>query len=157
MPHENQETHTHPAVLETRVSGLEVTVKGIKTDVASLASALHTSHEKLSTQIGGLGEKMVQNTVQAHTTDWKTLTGFGMLLLAIVGGVASLSKAPIDAAIIRADGDIREMNRQIVPRAEHMERWKEQGERIDRIGRALNEIRSTVQKDLYVPRGKKGD
>lgn len=134
------------AVLGTRVSNLENVVGGIKTDVANLGTSLQGSHNDLSRQITSLGASMASS----GQTDWKTLTGFGVLLLAVIGYSASLAKAPIDAQLARLTSDVGAITRDQVPRSELEEKWRQ----TDRRGDAINAILQKFRDDLYVPRTK---
>lgn len=135
------------AVLGVRVSNLESAVGGLKSDVAQLSHTLAGSHQELMSKISEIGTSFVA----ARNPDWKMLLGVATLAVAVIGACATLAKAPIDATLIRLETDTREINRMIVPRAEHEQRWRVTDGAIASLRTSIEEIR----RDLYLPKAER--
>lgn len=89
--------------LEQRVRNMEGGLSNIRADISALTSKIDTQS---------------QNYAASSKTNWSVLASFFSAVILIIGALGSIAKSPIDAALIRLDSDVREVNRQIVPRAE---------------------------------------
>ena len=89
--------------LEQRVRGVEASVSNVRSDISSLGSKIDAQQLAFAS---------------ASKTNWSVLASFFGAIIVVIGALGSIAKSPIDAALIRLDSDVREVNRQIVPRAE---------------------------------------
>ncbi|MCC0000987.1 MAG: hypothetical protein H6870_18765 [Methylobacteriaceae bacterium] len=128
------------AALATRVGGIEKSVTELATatrdQFASMRqdTALQTS--SLTNAISNLQSTINQNT----KPQWVVLIALGSLIVTVLGLIGTLAYRPVDQAITRVEKQVEMIDREQVPRVEHVERWRQYERYQDQIYKRLDRL-----------------
>jgi hypothetical protein len=101
----------HYATLSQRVTGIEDSVKGVVSAVNSLADKMERRSQ----------------------TPWPLLVSLAGVGLAVLIAIGGLAYRPIDAAQSRLELEVKLLQGQTVPRAEHSEHWRRDEAETERL------------------------
>jgi hypothetical protein len=102
----------------------------------SRVDAIETGLHGLTKQISGLADKIDQR----GQTPWSLIISALALCFTAWGAFGWLIYAPVVKDQTRIEADIKALETQIVPRAEHMERWRQQERAGDDMRKRLDRL-----------------
>ena len=134
-----------------QIAAIDQRVAGLEQSFALLREIQQQYQTSITAQIASI----VQQIAEKGRTQWQTVfSGLGVLII-IMGTLGSLRLAPVENGLTRNTSDITELRSEVVPRGEHLEKWRSNDERFAEVERqiassrdaALSEQRHT-QSDL---------
>jgi hypothetical protein len=139
MPNGTQslDPSTQYAALQERVYGLGQQFLHFEQTTTRSFQQVESALSVLSTEVRAGGK-----------TQWQTIVTSVGVVVAILGALGALAYLPIRNGMDQLAGEARIMRETVVPRAEHVDRWRRADEDLARLEAAIHR-----NQDRIVPRG----
>ena len=125
------------------IAALQERVHGLGQQFLNFEQATNRSFQQVEAAIATLSSEVRAG----GNTQWQTIVTSVGVLVAILGAIGTLAYLPIKTGMEQITGELRVLRSDLVPRSEHMERWR----RIDSDIASLAAL-WRHQEDRLVPR-----